>query len=65
MKRAKLEKLLRQHGCQVAREGAKHTVWEDPVTGKASPVPRHTEIKRNTAQGILRRLGIDPDLATH
>jgi hypothetical protein len=26
MKRTKLEKILRQHGCRVEREGGRHTV---------------------------------------
>lgn len=65
MKRAKLEKVLRQHGCRVGREGSKHTVWVNPATGQRTSVPRHTEIKRGTAAGILESLSIDPDLATH
>ena len=65
MKRAELEKVLRQHGCQIGREGRKHTLWVNPATGQTSTVPRHTEVKRNTARGILEAPSIDPNLATH
>ena len=65
MKRAKLEKILRQHGCRIGREGGKHTLWTNPQTGQWATVPRHTEIKRGTARGILEDLSIDPGLATH
>jgi hypothetical protein len=65
VKRAKLERVLRRHGCQIGREGRKHTLWVNPATGQTATVPRHTEVKRPTAREILEELSIDPNLATH
>jgi hypothetical protein len=38
--------------------GAKHDVWVNPNTLSQAPVPRHSQIKRGTARGICRILGI-------
>jgi mRNA interferase HicA len=64
VKRRELERLLREHGAIVKREGARHTIWINPKTGQKSEVPRHAEIKRNTARGICKDLGIDPQNVT-
>lgn len=58
MKRVDLERHLRRHGCELLREGGKHSFWINPVTGQRASVPRHTEIKNMTANGICRQLGI-------
>jgi mRNA interferase HicA len=63
VKRKDLERLLRDHGCTKAREGAKHSVWEN-AAGATSTVPRHAEIKKHTARGICKDLGIDPQKVT-
>jgi len=57
MKRRPLERHLREHGCVLHHHGAKHDVWLNPVTLAQAPVPRH-EIKRGTARGICRILGV-------
>ena len=44
MKREKLLRHLRQHGCVLRREGKEHSLWENPQTGHAEAVPRHAEI---------------------
>jgi mRNA interferase HicA len=44
LKRAELEKHLRAHGCQLYREGGKHSVWWNPANRKTPAVPRHREI---------------------
>jgi mRNA interferase HicA len=49
---------LRQHGCAVAREGAKHTFVWHTVSRRTSAVPRHREIKDVLARKICRDLGI-------
>ena len=59
MKRQKLEALLRDHGCKKVRDIGKHAIWESPHGASAS-VPRHNEIKKFTARGICKDLGIDP-----
>jgi mRNA interferase HicA len=58
MKRADLERHLRRHGCELLREGGKHSYWINPANGKRAPVPRHNEIKNTTANGICRQLSI-------
>jgi mRNA interferase HicA len=58
VKLSDLEKHLRQHGCQLYREGAKHSVWWNPANRKTSAIPRHREIKNPTATGICKALEI-------
>jgi len=53
-----LERHLREHGCEVVREGGSHTVWRSLVTGGRSTVPRHREIPRSTARAICKQLGV-------
>ena len=58
MKRRALEKHLRQHGCVLVREGARHSVYHNPANGRTSTVPRHSEIVDELARKICRDLGI-------
>ena len=44
MKRADCIRHLRKEGCVFIREGAKHSVFFNPVTGRVSTVPRYKEI---------------------
>lgn len=60
MKLRDLEKHLRDHGCILAREGGRHSIWQNPANGKAAPVPRHREVKENTVRSVLRQLEISP-----
>jgi mRNA interferase HicA len=60
VKKRDLERHLAAHGCRLARQAAKHELWENPETGQRSTVPRHREIKRPTARGICRQLGVAP-----
>lgn len=56
MKRKEPIRRLRQAGCELVREGAKHSVYLNPNTGEAATVPRHTEIKERLAKKILHDL---------
>ncbi len=58
MKRGELERHLRKHGCQVLREGGEHTMYINPAYGLTTAVPRHNEIKTNTAYGICNSLSV-------
>ncbi|MEZ0325457.1 MAG: type II toxin-antitoxin system HicA family toxin [Fimbriimonas sp.] len=58
MSRGELERHLRSHGCAAMREGSRHTIWSNPALGRTAAVPRHQEIKRNTARRICDDLGI-------
>ncbi|MHB8646372.1 MAG: type II toxin-antitoxin system HicA family toxin [Thermomicrobiales bacterium] len=58
MKRRALLSHLRQHGCELVREGKRHSVYWNPANQKTSTVPRHTEIPDTLARKICRDLGI-------
>ncbi|HQL80542.1 MAG TPA: type II toxin-antitoxin system HicA family toxin [Verrucomicrobiota bacterium] len=59
MKRRELIRHLATCGCQLAREGANHSWWENPRLNRRSAVPRHTEVNRFLARKICRDLGIE------
>jgi mRNA interferase HicA len=58
MKREALLRHLRRHGCQLLREGGRHSWWHNPMQNKRSAVPRHKEIDDDLARKICRDLGI-------
>jgi len=58
LKRRDLISHLTRHGCQLVREGAKHSWWGNPANGRRSAVPRHNEIHDMLARKICRDLGI-------
>ena len=58
MKRKDLLRHLRSCGCELYREGAKHSIYWNPTDRKTSSVPRHTEIQEFLARKICRDLGI-------
>jgi len=60
MKRHNLIKHLRKNGCIFVREGARHSVFFNPLIKKSSTVPRHAEIDNFLAKKICRDLGIEP-----
>ncbi len=41
MRYSELEKEIRRIKCTVVREGANHTIWYSPITGKTFPISRH------------------------
>lgn len=60
MKFTELTKLLTKAGCYVVREGANHTIWYSPKTGKQFPVGRHQseEVPAGTLKSIKKNAGI-------
>ncbi len=58
MNRVELERHLRANGCYLHHHGSRHDVWVNPVNLAQSPVPRHRVLKKGTARGICRNLGI-------
>jgi len=58
MKRDDLIRHLRQRGCVLHREGGKHSIYINRATGKATAVPRHSEINDFLAKKICRDLEI-------
>ncbi|MCI0486412.1 MAG: type II toxin-antitoxin system HicA family toxin [Blastocatellia bacterium] len=55
MKRADLIRHLKAHGCELLREGRKHSVYVLRSAHKTATVPRHREIKSPTAIKICRQ----------
>ena len=41
MKRSRLLRHLRRHGCHLKREGSAHSLWTNPKTGVVEAIPRH------------------------
>ena len=58
MKRKELLRYLHAQGCELLREGARHSVYWNPASRKTSSIPRHTEIHEFLAKKICRDLGI-------
>ena len=58
MKRRLLVHHLEQHGCELLREGANHSIYVNRAAAKTSAVPRHTEINDFLARKICRDLGV-------
>jgi len=60
MKRRVLLQHLLLSGCELLREGRKHSVYWNPASRRSSTVPRHAEIAERLAVKICRDLGISP-----
>jgi len=58
VKRTDLVRHLEQHGCELFREGAEHSVFVNRAVNRTSTVPRHQEIKNPTAIKICKQLGV-------
>ena len=58
MKRVDLERHLEKHGCVLAREGGRHSVYRNPANERRAAVPRHREIRDLLARKICQQLQI-------
>ncbi|MDP3052756.1 MAG: type II toxin-antitoxin system HicA family toxin [bacterium] len=58
MKRKTLISYIVKNGCIFIREGAKHSVFFNPLIKRSSTVPRHNEIDDFLARKICRDLGV-------
>ncbi len=58
MKRKDLIRHLKRYGCELLREGAKHTVYVNRKKKKVSTIPRHKEIDENLVRKICKDLEI-------
>jgi predicted RNA binding protein YcfA (HicA-like mRNA interferase family) len=58
VKRKQLVSHLKKWGCELLREGGRHSVFLNPQGNKTSTVPRHNEINDFLARKICRDLGI-------
>ncbi|RMF38120.1 MAG: type II toxin-antitoxin system HicA family toxin [Chloroflexi bacterium] len=60
MKRRALLKHLRQHGCELLREGKRHSIYWNPANRRTSAVPRHAEIVDKLVRKICKDLEVPP-----
>jgi predicted RNA binding protein YcfA (HicA-like mRNA interferase family) len=58
MKRNDLLRHLKMYGCELLREGGRHSIWINHASGKMSAIPRHSEIKEFMAQKICKDLEV-------
>jgi hypothetical protein len=58
--RRKLIAHLQAHGCELLREGSRHSVFINPAAKKATAVPRHNEINDFLARKICQDLDVPP-----
>ncbi|MGB7290715.1 MAG: type II toxin-antitoxin system HicA family toxin [Thermodesulfobacteriota bacterium] len=58
MKRNELLRHLRRNGCELLREGGRHSWWHNPRQNKRSAIPRHSEINDKLARKICKDLGV-------
>ena len=60
MKRVDLLRYLAEHGCELLREGGRHSVYVNRRTGKSSTVPRHREINEILVKKVCKDLEVEP-----
>ena len=53
MKRADLVRHLGRHGCELLREGGRHSIYWNPANRKTSAVPRHAEIIEPVQKAVV------------
>jgi predicted RNA binding protein YcfA (HicA-like mRNA interferase family) len=58
MKRRDLVRHLESHGCELLREGSRHSVYANRARQRTSTVPRHSEINDFLARKICRDLEV-------
>ena len=58
MKRRALVRHLEEHGCELLREGANHSIFVNRAAGKSSALPRHSEVNDDLAKKICKDLGV-------
>ncbi len=58
MKRVDLLRHIARHKCVLVREGSRHSIFINAVTGKTSSIPRHAEIDNFLAKKICKDLGV-------
>jgi mRNA interferase HicA len=58
MKRIDLVRHLERSGCELLREGERHTIYVNRTARKSSSVPRHREINEFLARKICSDLDI-------
>jgi mRNA interferase HicA len=49
---------LQRSGCELLREGARHSWWHNPRQNKRSAVPRHNDADDRLARKICKDRGV-------
>ena len=60
MKRRQLIRHLKKKGCELRREGSRHSIYWNPKNRKETAIPRHVEVENLLAMEICKQLGIEP-----
>ena len=60
MKRDRLIRHLKDQGCELLREGGRHSIYRNTHNRQTAPVPRHREIDPVLVLKICKELGVDP-----
>ena len=55
---ASIDSTSQKHGCELVREGRKHSIWNNVELNLSAAVPRYTEIANQLAKAICEELGI-------
>jgi mRNA interferase HicA len=56
MKRKDLIKAIEKMGCTFIRHGGKHDWYQNKITKRCQPIPRHREINEILAKNIVKKL---------
>ena len=59
VKRDKLIRHLTDGGCELLREGGRHSIYRNMTNRQTAPVPRHREIDAVLVLKICKELGVD------
>ena len=58
MKRRDLVRHLERNGCELLREGGRHSVYVNRAAGKSTTVPRYVEVNELLARRICKDLDV-------
>jgi hypothetical protein len=61
MKRADLNRALRQNKCSVKSDTGDHTKWECPCGGHSANIPRHRQISPGVVTDTIKRMACLPE----
>ena len=64
MKREKILKYFKQYGCEVFREGKRHTIIINLTNEKVTALPRHPDINDKLVLSMCKDLEI-PKIQSH
>ncbi|NJM12546.1 MAG: addiction module toxin, HicA family [Synechococcaceae cyanobacterium SM1_2_3] len=58
MKPRDLIRHLERNGCELLRDGGRHSVYVNRAAGKSAAVPRHAEVNEHLARRICKDLDV-------